>query len=166
VFSGSFGDHASGGWFPAHAEVSQGFISLWVELPTGWHRYFSVTAPEVTVKSAGQRITLVVHGQSFVLLADPRMINRANRHAALGIAANVLDKPVFGAGVDVNRAINVAGAAHSFTLGGGPEFVAAARQSGARTSRMGYGPLLALGCGGGILLVFAISVVTLLAIGL
>ncbi|MFF7291204.1 hypothetical protein ACFY9N_01590 [Microbacterium sp. NPDC008134] len=68
--------------------------------------------------------------------------------------------------MDVARTINVAGAAYSFQLGGGPAFLAGAQQSGAQTSRTGYGMLLGLGCGGGILVVILVTVVTLAVIGL
>lgn len=166
VFAGALGDHASGGWFPARAEVGNGFITLWVALPNGWTQYFSVPAQAVTVKSAAQRITLVVHGRSYVLLADARTVSRGIKHGIIGGAASVLDKPVLGAGVDVARGFNVAAGAHSFQLGGGPEFLAAARNSGAQTSRMGYGPLLGIGCGCGVLAVGAVTVVTVLAIGI
>lgn len=165
-FSGAYGDNATGAWFPARAEVSNGFITLWVALPNGWAQYFSVPAGEVTVKSAAQRITLVVRGRSYPLLADPRSVDRAIRHAILGGVADVLDKPRFEMGVDLSRTVNVAGAAYSFQLGGGPAFLAAAQQSGAQTSRTGYGLLLGLGCGGGILVVLVVTVVTLAVIGL
>ncbi|UOR01189.1 hypothetical protein MUN77_13775 [Leucobacter allii] len=166
VFSGAFGDNVSGAWFPARAEVGNGCITLWVAQPNGWAQYFSVPAAEVTVKSAAQRITLVVRGQSFPLLADPRAVDRAIKHAILGGVADILDKPRFELGVDFARTINVAGSAYSFHLGGGPEFLAAAQQSGARTSRAGYGLILGLGCGGGILVVVVVTLVTLAAISL
>jgi hypothetical protein len=166
LFTGAFGDNASGGWFPARAEVSNGLVTLWVALPTGWTQYFSVPAPEVVVKSAAQRITLVVRGQSYPILADPRSVNRALQYGVVGGVASVLDKPVLGAGVDVGRGINVAGAAHSFNANGGPAFIAAAQQSGARTSRMGYGPLLALGCGGGLFIAIVVTVITVMALSL
>ena len=60
----------------------------------------------------------------------------------------------------------MAGAAYSFHLGGGPGFIAAAQQAGARTSRLGYGPLLAIGCGGGLLVVVVVTLLTLLAVSL
>lgn len=142
-FSGAYGDNATGAWFPARADVSHGVIPLWVALPNGWAQYFSVPAGEVAVKSAAQGITLV-----------------------LGGVADVLDKPSFEMGVDLARTVNVAGAAYSFQLGGGPAFLAAAQQSGAQTSRTGYGLLLELGCGGGILVVLLVTVVTLAVIGL
>lgn len=166
VFSGALGDNATGSWFPARAEVSNGYVTLWVALPTGWTQYFSVPAGDVTVRSAAQRITLVVRGQSFPMLADPRSVDRAIKHAIIGGVADVLDKPRFEMGVDLARTVNVAGAAYSFHLGGGPAFLAAAQQSGARTSRMGYGLLLGLGCGGGVLVVIVVTLVTLAAISL
>ncbi|WP_430592111.1 hypothetical protein [Humidisolicoccus flavus] len=166
VFSGALGDHVSGGWFPAQAEVSNGFITLWVALPNGWTQYFSVPAQEVVVKSAAQRITLVVRGQNYVLLADARSVKRALRLGIAGGVASVLDKPRFGVGVDLGRAINVAGGARSFQLGGGPEFLAAAQHTGARTSRVGYGPILGIGIGCGALVVVGVTIITLIAINL
>lgn len=166
VFAGALGDTASGGWFPARAEVAGGFITLWAAMPNGWTQCFSVPAQEVTVQSAAQRITLVVHGRRYPLLADPRAVGRGIRHGIVGGVASVLDKPVLGAGVDVARGVNLAAGAHSFQLGGGPAFLAAAQQSGARTSRVGYGPLLGIGCGCGVLVVVGVTLVTLVAISL
>ncbi|MGO3886896.1 MAG: hypothetical protein ACTJHU_11425 [Mycetocola sp.] len=166
VFAGALGDTVSGGWFSARAEVSQGYITLWILQPTGWARYFSVPATEVIVKSAAQRITLDVRGKSYPILADERSVARTIRHGIAGGVASVLDKPVFGIGVDVARGVNVAGGAHSFALGGGPEFLAAAQRSGARTSRFGYGPILAIGCGAGLLVVVVVTFATLVAVSL
>lgn len=166
VFSGALGDTASGGWFTARAEVSNGFVTLWVALPTGWSQVFSVPAHEVTVKSAAQRITLVVRGFSYPLLAYPQAVNRAIGYGIAGGVADILEKPRFEMGVDVGRAVNVAGAAHAFQLGGGPDFLLAAQRSGARTSRFGYGPILAIGCGAGILVVIVVTCLTLVAVSL
>ncbi|WP_139205475.1 hypothetical protein [Plantibacter sp. MMLR14_011] len=166
VFSGAFGDHATGQYLPACAEVRDGFVALWVATPAGWMEYFRVPAQEVVVKSAAQRITLVVRDQSYPMLADPRSVDRALYHGIAGGVAGILDKPRFEMGVDLARTVNVAGAAYSFHLGGGPGFIAAAQHAGARTSRLGYGPLLAIGCGGGVLVVILITLVTLLAVNL
>jgi hypothetical protein len=69
-------------------------------------------------------------------------------------------------GVDVGRGINVAGAAHAFQINGGPAFIAAAQQSGARASRLGYGPLLAIGCGAGLVIVIFVTVITVFLLSL
>lgn len=166
VFSGALGDNVSGAWFPARAEVSNGYVTLWVATPNEWTQVFSVPAHEVTVKSAAQRITLVVRGQSYPILADPRSVDRAIRYGIAGGVADILEKPRFEMGVDLGRSINVAGAAYSFHLGGGPEFLAAAQRSGARTSRFGYGPIIAIGCGAGIFIVIAVTAITVLFISL
>ena len=166
VFAGSFGDNATGNWYPAQAEVSNGFVTLWIGSPAGWTQYFSVPATEVIVKSAAQRITLVVRGQSYPILANPRAVRRAIGYGVAGTAASVLDRPVFGAGVDVGRGVNQVAAASSWNTGGGPEFIAAARFSGAQVSRLGYGPLIAIGCGGGAAVVILIVLVTLVAVNL
>lgn len=166
VFSGSLGDNATGNWYPAQAEVRNGFVTLWVGSPAGWAQYFSVPATEVTVKSAAQRITLVVRGQSYPILAKPRAVGRAIRYGVAGTAASILDKPVFEAGVDVGRGVNQLAAGAAFHSGGGPEFIAAAQYSGARVSRLGYGAIVALGCGGGVAAVVVILVVTMIAISL
>lgn len=166
VFSGSLGDNATGGWYPAQAEVSNGFVTLWVGSPAGWAQYFSVPATEVTVKSAAQRITLVVRGQSYPILAKPRAVGRAINYGVAGTAASVLDKPVFEAGVDVGRGVNQVAAGAAFHSGGGPEFITAARYSGAQVSRLGYGAIAAIGCGGGLAVVILTLVVTMIAINL
>ncbi len=166
TFSGALGDNASGGYFPARAEVSNGFVTLWVALPTGWTQYFSVPASAVVVKSAAQRITLVVHGQSYPLLADHRAVNRALGYGIAGGVADVLDKPRLEMGFDVARGVSVAGAAHAFHASGGPSFIAASRQAGARTSRLGYGPIIAIGCAAGLVVVVAVTVITVLALSL
>jgi len=166
VFAGSLGGTATGNWYPAQAEVSNGFITLWVGSPAGWTQYFSVPAAEVTVKSAAQRVTLVVRGQSYPILAKPRAVSRAVGYAAAGTAASILDKPVFEAGVDVGRGMNQMAAASSWNTGGGPEFITAARYSGAQVSRLGYGPLIAIGCGGGLAVVILTVIITMIAINL
>lgn len=166
VFSGALGDNASGSWSTARAEVSGGMVTLWVASPTGWTPLFSVPAHEVTVKSAAQRITLVVRGQSYPILADPRAVGRAIGYGVAGGVADVLDKPGFEMGVDVGRSVNQVSAAQSFRIGAGPEFLAAARQSGARASRLGYGAIAAIGCGGGLAVVILVTVVTVVALGL
>lgn len=166
VFSGALGDNATGSWYPARADVSNGFITLWVGTPTGWAQYFSVPAAEVTVKSAAQRITLVVRGQSYPILADPASMGRAVRYNALGVAADALGKPVLGAGVDAGRGLNQVAAAGSFHIGGGPEFLTAARASGAQVARLGYGAIAAIGCGGGLAVAFAVLVITMIVLNL
>lgn len=166
LFDGGLGDNATGQYIPARAEVSNGFVTLWVVSPTGWTQYFSVPAHEVVVKSAAQRITLVVRGQSYPLLADPGAVGRGIGYGVVGGAADVLGKPGLEMGADVGRGMNVAGAARSFRLGGGPEFIAAARQSGARTTRLGYGPILAIGCGGGLAVVVIVTLVTVFMLNL
>lgn len=166
VFDGALGDNTIGAYVRARAEVSAGMVSLWVASPTGWILYFSVPAHEVVVKSAAQRITLVVRGQSYPLLADPAAVSRAIHYGIAGGVADILDKPRFEMGVDIGRGISVAGAAHSFHLSGGPAFIAAAQQSGARSSRLGYGPILAIGCGSGILVVIVVTMVTVFMLSL
>ncbi|MFK3836070.1 hypothetical protein [Microbacterium sp. NPDC087868] len=165
-FDAALGDNTTGSYLPARAEVSNGFVSLWVASPAGWTQYFSVPAHEVVVKSAAQRITLVVRGRSYPLLADPRAVDRAIHHGIAGGVADILDKPRFEMGVDLARGVSVAGGAYSFHLGGGPAFIAAAQQSGARTSRLGYGPLLAIGCGSGLAVVIVVTLVTVLMLSL
>ncbi|UXM92139.1 hypothetical protein [Paenarthrobacter sp. JL.01a] len=162
VFSGAFGDNGTGGYFPAQAEVSNGFVTLWVASPSGWVQYFSLPATEVGVKSAAQRITLVAHGRSYPILADPRAVGRALDYNMLGTAANILDKPLYGAKADVGRGLNQLSAARSWNTGSGPEFIAAARSAGARVSRLGYGAIAAIGCGSALLVVVAVLVITAL----
>jgi hypothetical protein len=165
AFAGALGDNASGQYVPARAEVHDGMVSLWVAPPTGWVQYFSVPAHEVVVKSAAQRITLVVGGRSYPLLADPGAVGRGIQLGVAGTIAETLDRPRLEMGVDVARGVNVAGAANAFHAGGGPAFIAAAQQSGARSSRVGYGPILAIGCGAGLLIVIAVTAVTVFLLG-
>lgn len=166
VFTGALGDTATGSWYPARAEVSNGFVTLWIASGNGWTQHFSVPAQEVTVKSAAQRITLVVRGQSYPILAKPAAVGRAIAYGVAGTAAEILDKPVFEAGVDVGRGVNQASAAAAFHANGGPEFITAARASGARASRLGYGPLFAIGCGGGLFVAIAVTVITVMILNL
>lgn len=153
VFTGALGDNATGGYLPAHAEVGNGVVTLWVASPQGWVQYFSVPAPEVTVKSAAQRITLEVRGQKYPILADPGAVNRALGLGVTGLAASAFDRPGLGIGADVGRGLNQVSAARSFAAGGGPAFIAAVSQSGARVSRLGYGAIAAIGCGGAVVAV-------------
>ncbi|MFD5213608.1 hypothetical protein [Microbacterium sp. NPDC058345] len=164
VFSGALGDTATGGWFPAQAVVSAGLVTLWVASRSGWAQQFSVPASEVTVKSAAQRITLHVHGRSYPILADPRAVNRALNLGAVGVAGHIVDAPGAVVAGDVGRTMNQAAAAHAFTARGGQEFLAAMRSSGARVSRLGYGAIVAIGCGGGLALVIATLVITVLVL--
>lgn len=159
VFTGALGDTATGGWYPAQAEVSNGFVTLWVASGAGWTQHFSVPAHEVTVKSAAQRITLMVRGQSYPILAKPAAVGRAIAYGGGSTYAEVFDRPVFEAGVDVGRGMNQVASGAAFHSNGGPEFIAAARASGAQVSRLGYGALVAIGCGGGLFVTFAVVAV-------
>ncbi|WP_433677226.1 hypothetical protein [Microbacterium gorillae] len=165
-FDAALGDNATGHYLPARAEVAGGFVSLWVASPSGWRQLFSVPAHEVTVKSAAQRITLVVRGQSYPLLANPRTVRRSIQYGIAGGMADILDKPRFEMGVDLARGVNVAGSAYAFQQRGGPAFLAAAKQSGAQTSRLGYGPILAIGCAAGLAVVVIVTLITVVAINL
>lgn len=166
VFSGALGDTTSGGYFPARAEVSNGMVTLWIASPAGWNQHFSVPATEVTVKSAAQRITLVVRGQNYPILADPNAVNRALGATATGFAASAFNLPVLGIGADVARGINQVGAANAWTVGGGPQFIQAAQASGARVSRLGYGAITAIGCGAALAVVLVIFVIGIAAVRL
>lgn len=166
VFSGALGDNTTGGWYPARAEVHNGQVTLWVASNGAWAPHFTVPAHEVTVKSAAQRITLMVRGQSYPILAKPEAIGRGIGYTVAGTVAGALDKPVFAAGTDVGRGLNQVSAGAAFHSSGGPEFIAAARASGARVSRLGYGPLLAIGCGGGLFAAVAVTVITVLVLNL
>lgn len=160
VFSGSWGDRATGRWHPAQAAVSDGFVTLSTPGPTGWTQRFSVPAREVTVKSAAQRITLVVRGQSYPILADPGAANRAMALATTGIVGNIAGVPGVSAGSNVGRGLNQAAAARAFNAQGGAAFLAAMRASGARVSRVGYGALVAISCVAAVFIVLATVVIT------
>ncbi|MGW8482998.1 hypothetical protein ACWGJP_07645 [Microbacterium sp. NPDC055903] len=166
VFTGALGDPSSGAWFPAQAVVSGGLITLWVASAGAWTQVFSVPAGQVQVRSAAQRITLVVGAQSYPILADPASVYRALNLTGMGIAGDLMGSDRLAIASGVGRAANVAGAAQAFTAGGGTEFLAAARFSGARVSRFGYGAIIALGCGGGLAVVIATLVITVLLLNL
>lgn len=167
VFTGSLGDRASGTWTPARVEADGSTVALWVSTPDGWTQLFRAPAQEVQVKSAAQRITLVLHGRSYPILADPSATRRGLRaqrraarwstygHLAHGDSHHVAHRSLAG----VSRGLSQAGAAHAFEVQGGSEFLAASRASGARVSRVGYGPLLAIGCGLGLLVPVLVLVV-------
>lgn len=157
VFSGALVDRATGGWSPAQAVVGQGLVTLWVATPAGWVQHFSVPASEVVVKSAAQRITLVVRGQSYPILADPAAVDRAVRLNVTGITGNITGSPILETASTAGRLANQAAAAQAFSAGGGSQFLAASRASGARVSRLGYPAIMAIGCGTALI----IAVVTL-----
>lgn len=159
-FMGAYGDNSTGTYYPARAEASNGFVSLWVAGTNGWSQFFSVPATEVSVKSAAQRITLVVRGQSFPLLADPGAVNRALGLNTMGLVANVRGEWGPAWGLDAGRAMNQVSAANAFNAGGGPQFIQAARLSGARVSRLGYGAVAAIGCVSALVLVVLVTVIT------
>lgn len=166
VFSGSWGDRASGGWYPAQAVVRDGIITMWIATANGWAQHFSVPAGEVTVKSAAQRITLVVRGKSFPILADPAAAGRARTIIGADAVGHIADLPVVNVASTVGRGVNQGVAAQAFNSQGGGEFIAAARASGARVSRLGYGALIAIGCGGGLLVVLAVVVIAAVVLAL
>lgn len=145
MFTGALGDRATGGWYPARAELANGMVTLWVASADGWRPHFTVPANQVMVKSAAQRITLVVQGRTHPILADPGAVNRAMRYTRLGTLGRAMDAPGLSAVADMGRIANQAGAANAFSTNGGPAFLAAMRQSGAHVSRMGFGALFAIG---------------------
>ncbi|WP_309127494.1 hypothetical protein [Microbacterium sp.] len=164
VFTGAWGDTETRGWSAAQAVVSEGMVTLWIASPNGWMQQFTAPASQVTAKSAAQRITLNVHGRSYPILADPGAVGRALNLTGMGIAGNLIDAGGVSAASGVGRTVNQAAAAHSFTAGGGKEFLTAMRASGARVSRLGYGAIVAIGCGGGLALVIATLVITVLVL--
>ncbi len=166
TFTGAFGDNATGTWPPAQATIDQGYVTLWVMSQAGWVQRFSLPATQVTVKSAAQRITLVAGGQSFPILADPSAVNRALGWNAANIVGGAVGSTALDVGSAVGRGVNQFSAAQSFSAGGGAEFLAAARASGSPVSRLGYGAIAAIGCGGGALVVFMVVVITLFSLGL
>lgn len=161
VFSGAWGDTTTGAWHPVQAVVSAGIVTLWVASAAGdWTQHFSVPAREITVKSAAQRITLVVGGRSYPILADPAAVGRALGFTSMGIVGGIAHHHGYGVASDVGRGVNQVAAANAFSARGGGEFLSAMRVSGARVSRLGYGAIAAIGCGGGALVVFVVLAVT------
>lgn len=166
TFTGAYGDTATGTWHPAQATIDQGFVTLWVLSPTGWVQRFSVPTGQLTVKSAAQRITLVIAGQSFPILADPGAVYRALGLNMVNIVGGAVGSETLGLSSTIGRGINQIGAAQSFQAGGGADFLAAARASGSRVSRLGFGALAGIGCGVGVLVTFAVIVITLIVLNL
>ncbi|WP_424464116.1 hypothetical protein [Pseudoclavibacter helvolus] len=160
TFSGAIGAPDGRGYAPAHAEVSDGRVTLWALEPDGWVVVFAAPASEVTVRSAAQNIRLAVGGQKYVLLADPDAVTRAVVYTAAGAAAAIYDRPGAGVAADVGKLRNQISAANAWNVGGGPQFLDAARQSGARVSRLSYGALAAIGIGAGIAAVILITAIT------
>lgn len=166
TFTGAYGDTATGTWHPAQATIDQGFVTLWIMSATGWVQRFSLPTAQVVVKSAAQRITLIAAGQSYPILADPGAVNRALGLNAANIVGGVIGSQALDVGSTIGRGANQFGAAQSFSAGGGPEFLAAARASGSRVSRLGYGAIAGIGCGCGALVVVAVLVITVFALNL
>ena len=102
-------------------------------------------------------------------LSDSRR-SQCGEPCARGNAANIVGGAVGSTALDVGsavgRGVNQFSAAQSFSAGGGAEFLAAARASGSPVSRLGYGAIAAIGCGGGALVVFMVVVITLFSLGL
>lgn len=159
TFTGTYGDTATGAWYPAQAMVDQGYVTFWVLGPTGWGQRFSLPAPYVTVKSASQRITLVANGQSFPILADVDAARRVPGLLAVDVAGGIAGNSLLESAGVLGRGVNQAGAAQKFYAAGGPEFLAAMRASGSPVSRFGYGAIIGIGCGCGLLVAVGLLVV-------
>ncbi|MBF4549290.1 hypothetical protein [Pseudoclavibacter sp. VKM Ac-2888] len=166
TFSGALVNPAGNGYVPGNVEVSDGWVTLWALTPDGWTVVVRAPAPEVSVRSTAQKIRLSVGGRQYLLLADPDAVIRALGYSTAGAVAAVLDRPVAGAAADVGALRNQISAANSWNVGGGPQFLDAARLSGARVSRLGYGAIAAIGCGAGIAAVLLVTVITVLIITL
>lgn len=166
TFSGALVSSGGAGYVPGNVEVTDGWVTLWALSPDGWTVVVRAPAPEVSVRSTAQKIRLSVGGQHYLLLADPDAVTRALGYSTAGAVAAVLDRPVAGAAADVGALRNQISAANSWSVGGGPQFLDAARQSGARVSRLGFGAIAAIGCGAGVAAVLLVTVITVLVIGL
>lgn len=164
MFSGAWGDTVTGGWSPAQVVLSGGTVTLWVASPAGWAPHFTVPAGRVVVKSAAQRITLVVNGRGHPILADPGAVNRALGLTGAGIMGQARGVPGVAAASHLGRGVNQAMAARAFSANGGAQFLAAMRASGARVSRIGYGALVAIGFGITFVVVLALLVITALVL--
>ncbi|WP_271983815.1 hypothetical protein [Pseudoclavibacter terrae] len=164
TFSGALG--VGGGYVPANAEIADGWMTLWALAPEGWAVVFRAPVPEITVTSRAQSIHLTVGGAKYPMLADPGAVNRALGYTTAGTVAAILDRPMAGAAADVGALRNQFSAASSWSAGGGPQFLDAARRSGARVSRLGYGAIAAIGCGTGLAVVIIVTVLTVLVVNL
>lgn len=152
TFFAAYGDTATGQWHPAQAVIDQGMVTLWIMTSTGWAQLFSLPAVQVRVSTATHRITLVAGGRSYPLLADQASVGRANALTTAGFAAGMLDLDTLRAWTHFARFANQGRAADAFAAAGGHEFLAAMRASGSSVSRMGYGAIMGIGCGCGLLL--------------
>ena len=152
TFFAAYGDTATGQWHPAQAVLDQGMVTLWILTPTGWAQAFSLPAAQVRVSSATHRITLVAGGRNYPLLADQASVARANALTTAGLAASMLDLDTLRAWTHFARFANQGRAADAFAAAGGHEFLAAMRSSGASVSRTGYGAIMGIGCGCGLLI--------------
>lgn len=96
IFSGALST-PDGGYVPANAVVSEGWVTLWALAPVGWRLVFRAPAQDVIVRSSAQNIRLSVGGQKHLLLADPSAVTRALGYSTAGAVAGILDRP--GAGL-------------------------------------------------------------------
>lgn len=154
------------GAVPVWLVAEHGVIALVAagESPTGYVDIFRVPTRQARVTSAAQRITVTVGGQSYPVLARPL---GPVFGAALGVAgstAQLAGAEVVRGAATAARAGNLAADASAFARQGGPAFLAAARRSGARVRRAGYGVVLGVGFAVGVLLVVLVTVITVAAL--
>ncbi|MBM7516149.1 hypothetical protein [Nocardioides nitrophenolicus] len=151
-----------GGAVPVWLVVEDGVVALLApgESPTGFVDVFRVPAHLAGVSSAAQRITVTAGGRTYPVLARPL---GPVLGAALGVAGGAAHLAAGHGphlGSTAARAGNVAADASAFARQGGPAFLLAARRSGVRVRRVGYGVLLGVGFVVGLLICVLVTVVT------
>ncbi|REK70097.1 hypothetical protein DX116_13055 [Aeromicrobium endophyticum] len=129
------------------------------ESPTGYVDIFRVPTRQARVTSAAQRITVTVGGQSYPVLARPRGPVIGSALGVAGSTAHLAGVEIVYGAATAARAGNLAADASAFAQQGGPAFLAAARRSGARVRRAGYGVVLGLGLAIGLLLVVVVTMI-------
>ncbi len=162
AFQGHWMAPGAFGGVPVWLVVEDGHLALLApgHSPTGYIDVFRVPAHQARVSSAAQRITVTVAGRSYPVLARP--IGRAIGPAlgAAGAAAGLAGADLAQGRATAARAGNLAADASAFSRLGGPAFLAAARASGVPVRRVGYGVLLVLGFGIGLLVALLVTVIT------
>lgn len=162
AFQGYWMAPGAGGGVPVWLVVDDGWLALLApgQSPCGHVDVFRVPVRQAQVSSAAQRITVTVGGTAYPVLARPLGPVVGSVLGVAGAAAGLAGADLVRGGSTVARGGNVAADAAAFSRQGGPAFLAAARRSGVRVRRVGYGVLLTVGFGVGLLVALLVTVIT------
>jgi hypothetical protein len=154
------------GGVPVWLVAEDGMIALVAqgESPTGYVDVFRVPVHQARVTSAAQRITVTVGGQSYPVLARPLGPVIDPVLGVAGSTAGLAGAEAIHGAATAARVGNLAADASAFARQGGPAFLAAARRSGTRVRRAGYGVVLGVGFTIGLLMVVLVTVITVAAL--